>query len=413
MTKVNLIEARKPTKADPARTCYVLRWWTAADKYRAVTLGVVGTMTKRQAVLRQRRKQGEFDNDLAPTDRPGVQPLKAFFEADREAVAVTVAPKTLEDLRIAADHAVRALGEDFDLHKMGHAHIGRIATAMDKRGLARATWVKVLSKLQAACSRGVKRGDLKANPFVGYRYPKVPRRKVDTFSAVEVAAMIGAAPSLWWRVLIRLAYTTGLRRGEMLNLQWDDIDFAGGVVKVQAKRAGVTTICGRLLPTTLAWESKSHNNRQVPVPAATLEALADLRDYSAMTDHDGQRPPQTAYVFISLRRMANYRPLHGSPQRASLAVLRAGDEHAAGVHEDPIVHTYGQSLACYPFPPRSAAQLRDRPGCGRCPDARAVQADGAFVVDDHEGLLRRQRAGRGRDGAGSRGVAGVNQHRRC
>ncbi len=304
MTKVNLIEARKPTKADPARTCYVLRWWTAADKYRAVTLGVVGTMTKRQAVLRQRRKQGEFDNDLAPTDRPGVQPLKAFFEADREAVAVTVAPKTLEDLRIAADHAVRALGEDFDLHKMGHAHIGRIATAMDKRGLARATWVKVLSKLQAACSRGVKRGDLKANPFVGYRYPKVPRRKVDTFSAVEVAAMIGAAPSLWWRVLIRLAYTTGLRRGEMLNLQWDDIDFAGGVVKVQAKRAGVTTICGRLLPTTLAWESKSHNNRQVPVPAATLEALADLRDYSAMTDHDGQRPPQTAYVFISLRRMA-------------------------------------------------------------------------------------------------------------
>ena len=47
MTKVNLIEARKPTKADPSRTCYVLRWWTDANKYRAVTVGEVGTMTKR------------------------------------------------------------------------------------------------------------------------------------------------------------------------------------------------------------------------------------------------------------------------------------------------------------------------------------------------------------------------------
>src|SRR5688572_15122260 len=47
-----------------------------------------------------------------------------------------------------------------------------------------------------------------------------------------------AASSLWLREVIVFALHTGMRQGEILNLQWQDVDFTRGTVVVMKSKNG-------------------------------------------------------------------------------------------------------------------------------------------------------------------------------
>ena len=104
------------------------------------------------------------------------------------------------------------------------------------------------------------------------------------YSAVEVAALMGEARSIRWRLpaathetLIGLLAATGLRVGEALKLDRGDIDWDDGVLSVR--------------------ESKFGKSRKVPVLASTLAAL---ERYGQVRDELCQRP-LTHGFFVSVR----------------------------------------------------------------------------------------------------------------
>ena len=68
----------------------------------------------------------------------------------------------------------------------------------------------------------------------------------------------------WFRQMIRIAVGTGLRRGELLNLQWGDIDLDAGRVVVR-NREGFTAKNGneRTVPLRVISEILGHSNTQV------------------------------------------------------------------------------------------------------------------------------------------------------
>jgi integrase len=82
-------------------------------------------------------------------------------------------------------------------------------------------------------SLAVKREQLELNPFDGIPLLKVPKKVVRLFSQDEFEKILSAAPSAIWKARILLAKTTGLRKGEVLNLTLKDI--AKGNVVVQPK----------------------------------------------------------------------------------------------------------------------------------------------------------------------------------
>lgn len=90
--------------------------------------------------------------------------------------------------------------------------------------------------------------------------------------AVEVRALLRATGSVDQRVagLIRMVAATGMRRGEACALRWDDIDPAGGVVRIDE---GVIGVNGATTRSTKTFASV----RRVAVDKATLAALASLR----------------------------------------------------------------------------------------------------------------------------------------
>jgi integrase len=75
------------------------------------------------------------------------------------------------------------------------------------------------------------------NPFGRIRQRKRVQKKIRYVSTKEYRTLLSATPRLWWRVLMSIAYGSGLQRGEILNLTWADIDFENQRIHVLMKES--------------------------------------------------------------------------------------------------------------------------------------------------------------------------------
>lgn len=77
---------------------------------------------------------------------------------------------------------------------------------------------------------------LDANPLYGWRYKRAeapkPKDHVDPFNKEEQANIIKACKDRLIKNLFQVALWSGLRTNELVALDWDDIDFKRGVIKV-------------------------------------------------------------------------------------------------------------------------------------------------------------------------------------
>ncbi len=99
-------------------------------------------------------------------------------------------------------------------------------------------------------------GEIPADPFLGIKTPKLDERVVEPLSDDELRAMVkacippkGATPTEAMRhrrdeAMIRLMLESGMRAGEVVSLQLDDVDLAGGVATVRRGKGGK----GRVVP---------------------------------------------------------------------------------------------------------------------------------------------------------------------
>lgn len=126
-------------------------------------------------------------------------------------------------------------------------------------------WIASLrSKIAEVLKRGkkaVNRGYLERNPASNIKQVREPERSVRVLTAEEVGKLLLASPSLRWKVLIALGITTGMRRGEMLALRWEDMDLRTQTVWVRNKPGHLT---------------KSRRNRVLALVPEVCELLMQL-----------------------------------------------------------------------------------------------------------------------------------------
>lgn len=93
----------------------------------------------------------------------------------------------------------------------------------------------IQSVLRAALEAAVDDELIEVNPLAGYTYRKkaAPRLEdeIDPFDRVEQSAILAALEGQG-RNLVQFAFWTGLRTSELVALDWPDIDFLRGVVRV-------------------------------------------------------------------------------------------------------------------------------------------------------------------------------------
>lgn len=112
------------------------------------------------------------------------------------------------------------------------------------------------------------------NPMDKVPAPKVPKKKVDAMTQEEAKRFMDGLvdTSLEFRAKVMIMLTTGLRRGEVCGLQWQDIDFIHNEISVnRAIVKGEGNSCLESTPKT------ENSIRTVPMPKATAQLLFALK----------------------------------------------------------------------------------------------------------------------------------------
>lgn len=163
--------------------------------------------------------------------------LREFLEISIERSRGQVRESTLVQQDIAMRHLIETVGNmSIQDVKLRHGEI-YIQTCLDD-GNSPATVNKKVRSVKRVFQLGVDRGLLESNPFERIRKPKSPRKKIRTYSDKECVQLIESSRILscpdWmpWDLLILMALSTAMRRGELLNTTWADIDFGFSSNKV-------------------------------------------------------------------------------------------------------------------------------------------------------------------------------------
>lgn len=114
------------------------------------------------------------------------------------------------------------------------------------------------------------------NPMEKVTCPKKPRNKVDALSpdqAREFFSLLETCP-LDFRCMLSLLITTGIRRGELMGLQWGDIDFKRSLLSVN--RNVTYTPASGIVVDTPKTECSVRQIPLMPFVHGTLKALYEL-----------------------------------------------------------------------------------------------------------------------------------------
>ncbi len=80
---------------------------------------------------------------------------------------------------------------------------------------------------------------ISTNPTAGCALPKVEHQEMKTLTADQLAAFFREAKNSGVFEMYYLELATGLRRGELLGLKWDDIDLDAGTIQVKRQVARI------------------------------------------------------------------------------------------------------------------------------------------------------------------------------
>ncbi len=109
-------------------------------------------------------------------------------------------------------------------------------------GAAPKTAIVDVKTLKSAFRRAELYGIILKNPVVAVQLPKDESSERGIFTQEEVQKLIGAAPSLEWQTLILLGYFLGARLGDCVQMQWENVLPAEGVIVYLQKKTGKKVI---------------------------------------------------------------------------------------------------------------------------------------------------------------------------
>ena len=250
-------------------------------KRRRVSRTVNGTRSDAEVVA-AKLKVADHEHRLI-TGKTSARSVAAVLEAYLEAVesgAIEMAPSTVvtcrSAVRVMADMEL-ADGRRFGgirLSKLGWRDIEALYAAMRSAGRGTAWIRRCATVLSQALEFGRKRGLLDSNPSKDAQRPKTKRSKPISPTVDQIREVIrhveAKDPEL--ADMIRVLVSTGMRRGELLALQWEDIDLANTEVNVSAALVDGGRGVGIVRKST-----KTSDWRDVPLTETACAALERQR----------------------------------------------------------------------------------------------------------------------------------------
>lgn len=156
------------------------------------------------------------------------------------------------------------------LDKLKPSHVERLIVELRGKGLSESTVRQVYTVLRAALDIAQRDHGLADNPAAKVARPKVEKNEARFLEAADVRSLLEHSRGSRYYAAVLLMATTGMRRGEVVGLSWQDVKLDKAKAKV---RHTVTRVDGSL---TLSEPKTNRSRRELdlaPVMVAELKAL--------------------------------------------------------------------------------------------------------------------------------------------
>jgi integrase len=224
----------------------------------------------------------EVRNKLTKTlstrlDRPEFEPsrLKLCDYLNRwleDAARTTIRVTTYQSYRgVIKNHINERIG-GVPLAKLSAAHIQALYADMEADGCSARVRQLTHAVLRRALKQAIRWSLLMWNPCDAVQPPRVPHVEMVVLQPQEVTILLEAAKSERLEALFVLAVTTGMRLGELLGLQWHNVDLQRGAIQVRHTLVDVVGILELAEPKT------QKSRRSIHLPEMAIKALSEHRE---------------------------------------------------------------------------------------------------------------------------------------
>ena len=154
---------------------------------------------------------------------------------------------------------------------LGTGRVERIESKKQPKGLSAKTVRNINQIIASALNLAIQEKLIHANPTIGCALPRVEHKEMKTVTAEQLTSFLREAKETGVYEMYYIELATGLRRGELLGLKWDDIDMNNGTIRV---RRQVARIDGEIVEAPL----KTKNSyRTVSIGDDAIEVLKEQR----------------------------------------------------------------------------------------------------------------------------------------
>jgi integrase len=311
------------------------------QQYHETIKGTKKDAEKRLAELEHQLDKGSFA-------RPGKLTVAEFLEAWlKENCVPNRARNTTETYDFFIHkHIIPSIGM-IPLTSLRPGHLQHLYKEKQDSGLGDRSRRYIHSTLHRALKIAVQQGLISSNPADAVESPKVKHRDMKTMSEPDIHLFLEYARSTPYYALFYTALFTGMRRSELLALQWADIDLATGTISVnrtlhQLRNKEIvisqpkTAKSRRLLelPDLLTEVLKEHRKQQKDLLRALGKTLED--DTYVFLNNKGQHllPDAVSKAWSKLAKLTGMKGirLHDARHTHASLMLKGG-EHPKVVQE--------------------------------------------------------------------------------
>ncbi len=217
-----------------------------------------GTTIQSQAIIALNnfiKEKGYLRNSTKPIT------LIEFITLIRNNFSNTKAPKTLEACKTAFDHLINIIGNKpiFNINQSdADMFVNNLLEKLQKSSIN-----IYLRQLKATFNIAIEYGYICDNPFKKVKELRVPDKSRPNLTEEDIEKLFNEIDNKFIEKIVKFALYTGMRLSEIINLQWDDIDYNKRIITIKNKET---------------FSTKTRKDREIGLTSAILNLLNDSQN---------------------------------------------------------------------------------------------------------------------------------------
>jgi integrase len=226
------------------------------------------------------------------TDSEGLTVI-AYLERWLGAKARDIRPSTLLSYRSTVRLYIAPHIGKIRLERLRPLDLERMVSGLLESGQSERVGAYALRVAKMALRRAVHWQLVARNVAEAVRPPRVPKKEMGVWTGTEVKTFLETTATHRLHALFVLALMTGMRRGELLGLRWEDLNLETARLSV---RHGLVETEGKLV---LAEPKTAYSRRTVPLAPGVIKVLEAHRTMQALERANNSDWKDQRFVFAS------------------------------------------------------------------------------------------------------------------